>query len=274
MRREVPAAAVDKEKEIYTAQALESGKPAEIVEKMIGGRIKKFLAENSLVEQAFVKDPDGYTIRPRRLAEPLPWDHVDTSACHYDQVRSTGHDAVAKLPQRLEQELHRRLVVEVGGADLQRREVGSPAPHAHVARPLLPGRSFPTRLPRWMSWLAGRSSCGEPGPQWRRVPSSRRARSTVRPSSWPRSVGVIGMATITPMSEASVSASRISCRRYCAPGLSRQRRRSDRSTNRRIAIATTKVMSNGTNFAAITRIFSMLIRLLSRMPALAATRLS
>ncbi|HAN69155.1 MAG TPA: elongation factor Ts, partial [Halieaceae bacterium] len=33
-------------------------KPAEIVEKMIGGRIKKFLAENSLIEQAFVKDPD------------------------------------------------------------------------------------------------------------------------------------------------------------------------------------------------------------------------
>ncbi len=40
------------------AQAQESGKPADIVEKMIGGRIKKFLAENSLTEQAFVKDPD------------------------------------------------------------------------------------------------------------------------------------------------------------------------------------------------------------------------
>ena len=55
---DMPAELVAKEKEIYTAQALESGKPAEIVEKMIGGRIKKFLAENSLVEQAFVKDPD------------------------------------------------------------------------------------------------------------------------------------------------------------------------------------------------------------------------
>lgn len=50
--------AVAKEKEIYTAQAQDSGKPAEIIEKMIGGRLKKFLAENSLVEQAFVKDPD------------------------------------------------------------------------------------------------------------------------------------------------------------------------------------------------------------------------
>lgn len=49
---------LEKEKEIFTAQAQDSGKPPEIIEKMIGGRIKKFLAENSLVEQAFVKDPD------------------------------------------------------------------------------------------------------------------------------------------------------------------------------------------------------------------------
>ncbi len=55
---DMPEEVVEKEKEIYTAQALDSGKPAEIVEKMIGGRIKKFLAENSLVEQPFVKDPD------------------------------------------------------------------------------------------------------------------------------------------------------------------------------------------------------------------------
>ena len=55
---DMPADVVAKEKEIYTAQAQESGKPAEIIEKMIGGRIRKFLAENSLLEQAFVKDPD------------------------------------------------------------------------------------------------------------------------------------------------------------------------------------------------------------------------
>ena len=55
---DMPQDLIEKEKEIYTAQALESGKPAEIIEKMIGGRIKKFLAENSLIEQAFVKDPD------------------------------------------------------------------------------------------------------------------------------------------------------------------------------------------------------------------------
>jgi elongation factor Ts len=50
--------AVAKEREIFTAQAQDSGKPAEIIEKMIGGRLKKFLAENSLIEQAFVKDPE------------------------------------------------------------------------------------------------------------------------------------------------------------------------------------------------------------------------
>jgi elongation factor Ts len=55
---DMPEAVVAKEREIFTAQAQESGKPAEIIKKMIGGRIKKFLAENSLLEQAFVKDPE------------------------------------------------------------------------------------------------------------------------------------------------------------------------------------------------------------------------
>jgi elongation factor Ts len=55
---DMPADVIAKEREIYAAQAQDSGKPAEIVEKMIDGRIRKFLAENSLTEQAFVKDPD------------------------------------------------------------------------------------------------------------------------------------------------------------------------------------------------------------------------
>jgi elongation factor Ts len=49
---------IAKEKDIYVAQAADSGKPPEIVEKMVGGRIRKFLAEISLIEQQFVKDPD------------------------------------------------------------------------------------------------------------------------------------------------------------------------------------------------------------------------
>lgn len=55
---DVPQDALDKEREIYTAQAQESGKPAEIIEKMIEGRIRKYVAEITLVEQPFVKDPD------------------------------------------------------------------------------------------------------------------------------------------------------------------------------------------------------------------------
>jgi elongation factor Ts len=55
---QVPADLLAKEKEIFTAQAAESGKPADIVEKMVVGRIKKYLAEITLVGQPFVKDPD------------------------------------------------------------------------------------------------------------------------------------------------------------------------------------------------------------------------
>jgi elongation factor Ts len=52
----VPAETLETEKRIFTEQAAESGKPPEIIEKMIGGRIKKFLKEVTLVGQPFVKD--------------------------------------------------------------------------------------------------------------------------------------------------------------------------------------------------------------------------
>jgi elongation factor Ts len=55
---DVPAAEVEKEKEIFKGQAAESGKPPEIVEKMIIGKIKKFLKEITLLGQPFVKDGD------------------------------------------------------------------------------------------------------------------------------------------------------------------------------------------------------------------------
>lgn len=55
---EVSEATLAKEREIYTAQAADSGKPADIVAKMVEGRISKFLKEVSLVDQPFVKDPD------------------------------------------------------------------------------------------------------------------------------------------------------------------------------------------------------------------------
>ncbi len=53
---QVPAELIEKEKEIFSAQAAESGKPAEIIEKMVAGRISKFLAEITLEGQAFIKD--------------------------------------------------------------------------------------------------------------------------------------------------------------------------------------------------------------------------
>jgi elongation factor Ts len=55
---DVPAEALEKEREIFRAQALESGKPPEIVDKIIGGRMRKFTEEVTLLGQAFVKDPD------------------------------------------------------------------------------------------------------------------------------------------------------------------------------------------------------------------------
>ncbi|WP_457576730.1 translation elongation factor Ts [Desulfomarina sp.] len=57
-REEVPAEIVTREKDIYVQQALDSGKPEEIVEKMVTGKIEKFLSEICLLEQKYVKNPD------------------------------------------------------------------------------------------------------------------------------------------------------------------------------------------------------------------------
>ena len=57
-REEVPADVVAREKEIYVQQALDSGKPEAIIEKMVTGKIEKYLAEIVLLEQKFVKNPD------------------------------------------------------------------------------------------------------------------------------------------------------------------------------------------------------------------------
>ncbi|WP_347252047.1 translation elongation factor Ts [Legionella sp.] len=57
-REQVPADAIENERDIFTAQARESGKPQEIIDKMIEGRINKFLDEVSLMGQPYVKDPN------------------------------------------------------------------------------------------------------------------------------------------------------------------------------------------------------------------------
>jgi elongation factor Ts len=57
-REELPAELLEKEKEIYRAQAKESGKPEKVVEKMVEGKIEKYFKESCLMEQAYVKNPD------------------------------------------------------------------------------------------------------------------------------------------------------------------------------------------------------------------------
>lgn len=57
-REEVDAEVLEKEKEILRAQALNEGKPAHIVDKMVEGRIEKFYKEVCLLEQPFIKDPE------------------------------------------------------------------------------------------------------------------------------------------------------------------------------------------------------------------------
>jgi elongation factor Ts len=57
-REEVPADVVEHERNIAAEQAREQGKPDNIVEKIVEGRLKKFIAECTLLEQPFVKDPD------------------------------------------------------------------------------------------------------------------------------------------------------------------------------------------------------------------------
>ena len=57
-KNSVPSDIIAKEKEIYTEQAKSSGKPDNIIEKMVEGRLSKFFQENCLMEQAYIKDSD------------------------------------------------------------------------------------------------------------------------------------------------------------------------------------------------------------------------
>jgi elongation factor Ts len=54
----LPAHVVEREKEIYRAQALESGKPEKVVDKIVDGKLKKFFTEVCLLNQSYVRDPD------------------------------------------------------------------------------------------------------------------------------------------------------------------------------------------------------------------------
>lgn len=57
-REDMPAELIEKEKDIYRAQAQESGKPDKVIEKIVEGKVDKFFKESCLLEQAYVKNPD------------------------------------------------------------------------------------------------------------------------------------------------------------------------------------------------------------------------
>jgi elongation factor Ts len=62
---EVPPADLEKEREIYRQQAMESGKPEKVIDKIVEGKMDRFYSEVCLLEQAFIKDPD------RRVSDVL-----------------------------------------------------------------------------------------------------------------------------------------------------------------------------------------------------------
>ncbi len=95
---------IAREKAIYVAQAQESGKPAEVIEKMIQGRLNKFLDEVSLLGQAYVKDPDitvGALLKSKKaevvsfarfaVGEGIEKQEVDFASEVMAQVESSKH---------------------------------------------------------------------------------------------------------------------------------------------------------------------------------------
>ncbi len=58
-RETVPADAIERERAIYRAQAMETGKPANVIDKIVDGKIEKFFGDTCLMEQVFIKDPEG-----------------------------------------------------------------------------------------------------------------------------------------------------------------------------------------------------------------------
>ena len=90
---EIDPAVLEKEKEILTAQALNEGKPANVVEKMVEGRIKKFKKEICLLDQPFVRDPD-------RTVQELVNDQVATIGEKISIRRFTRYEMGEGLEKR------------------------------------------------------------------------------------------------------------------------------------------------------------------------------
>ena len=68
-RDEVSAEEFEKEKQIYRQQALESGKPEKVVDKIVEGKMERFYSEVCLLEQSFIKDPDKKVFDDRQRSD-------------------------------------------------------------------------------------------------------------------------------------------------------------------------------------------------------------
>ncbi len=95
---DVPAELVEKEKEIFAAQAAESGKPPEIIEKMVSGRIKKFLKEVTLLGQPFVKDPDQTVAKLLKAADAtvIGFDRLEVGEGIEKKVENFAEEVMAQ----------------------------------------------------------------------------------------------------------------------------------------------------------------------------------
>ncbi len=96
---DVPAELVEKEKVIFAAQAAESGKPAEIIEKMMVGKVKKFLNEQSLYGQPFVKDPDQNVEKLVKAADAdvLGFDRLEVGEGIEKKVENFADEVAAQM---------------------------------------------------------------------------------------------------------------------------------------------------------------------------------
>lgn len=96
---DVDPALVEKEKEIFTAQAKESGKPDNIIEKMITGRINKFLKEITLLGQPFVKDPDQTVekLLAANNAKVVSFDRVEVGEGIEKKVENFADEVMAQV---------------------------------------------------------------------------------------------------------------------------------------------------------------------------------
>ena len=99
----IPQAVLDKEKEIYLEQMKDSGKPAEILEKIIDGKVKKFASEVCLDDQIYIKDPEGKLTVSKYLKS------LDPQAKILDFVRFQVGEGLEKKQENFAEEVAKQM---------------------------------------------------------------------------------------------------------------------------------------------------------------------